>query len=690
MYSRHIIRFLILFCFVFTALIAGEQDLLKRQDVDKIMDQILSQHFEDKTVNNLIIKKAFTIYIDQFDPERIYLLQNEVQPYEDLTNAQVATILDQYKKSDFTTFENLNKTIQKAIDRARNDRLVMENDQGIFTQKKKVSDEEIFDPDLKQPFAKTSAELSHNIRNHFTRFVAAERNRYGEAQVLKNESRLISFYEKEIRNHEDQYLATDENGQSLTPAERENLLVIHVLKALASSLDAHTTFFNAAEAYDMKVRLEKEFQGIGISMQEKPEGVFITALLDGGPAKKSGLVKVNDQIIEIDGKAVSGIPFEKISEELRGKDGSTVVLLLKREANLLNVKLQRAEIVVNDERVDTSYDTFGNGIIGKITLHAFYQGENGISSERDVRDAIKKLQAIGNLRGLILDLRDNSGGFLNQAVKVAGLFISNGVVVISKYSNGDERFYRDMDGKPAYTGPLIVLTSKATASAAEIVAQALQDYGVALVVGDEHTYGKGTIQSQTVTENHGGSFFKVTVGKYYTVSGKTPQIVGVKADIVVPSQYSHEHIGEEYLEYPLKSDKIAPAFNDPLSDIDPNLKPWYLRYYTPTLQHKVDLWDNMIPLLKKNSEYRIAHNKNYQMFLKLINGEKIVDQSEDAVDNEYDVPNQDRKNFGSDDLQMAEGVNIVKDMIYLQANNRAQQQSTTNTAATTTATIPAR
>lgn len=690
-----IVRYFLIFCFLFASLTlaAGEQELLKKQDIDKIMDQILQQHVEKKAVSSQIIKKAFTIYIDQFDPERTYLLQQEVQPYEEMSDSQIDTILAQYKNKDFSAFENLNKTIGRAIYRARTDRTNLLNDPSLF--KKAPTNEalsEFYDPDLKQPFAKTAEELKNQTRDHFAKFINAERKRYGEAQVLKHEPQLLSFYEKEIRNHENQYLTADEVGHLLSPAEQENLFTLHVLKALASSLDAHTTFFNAAEAYDMKVRLEKEFQGIGISMQEKPEGIVITALLEGGPAAKSGLVKVNDQIVEIDGKAVSGIPFEEISDKLRGKNGTTVTLLLKREVaedrdnptKLATVQLKREDIIVNDERVDTSYDTFGNGIIGKVTLHAFYQGENGISSEKDVREAIKKLQAAGNLRGLILDLRDNSGGFLNQAVKVAGLFISNGVVVISKYSNGEERFYRDMDGKPVYTGPLIVLTSKATASAAEIVAQALQDYGVALVVGDEHTYGKGTIQSQTVTENHGGSFFKVTVGKYYTVSGKTPQIVGVKSDILVPSQYSHEHIGEEYLQYPLKADTIASAFDDPLTDIDPNLKPWYLRYYTPTLQHKVDTWRGMVPQLNKNSEFRIAHNKNYQMFLKTINGEKIEDNPDEVVD-EFDPPNKDKKNFGTEDLQMSEAVNIVKDMIYLQ---RHPDKGPNLTSTGTTATIP--
>ena len=239
-----------------------------------------------------------------------------------------------------------------------------------------------------------------------------------------------------------------------------------------------------------------------------------------------------------------------------------------------------------------------------------------------MRKALEKLRAEGNLRGLILDLRENSGGFLNQAVKVAGLFITSGVVVISKYFNGEEHFYRDLDGKTFFDGPLIVLTSRATASAAEIVAQALQDYGVALIVGDEQTYGKGTIQNQTVTDSKSTSFFKVTVGKYYTVSGKTPQIDGVKADIVVPGIFNFEHIGERYLSSTVPPDTISEDYNDDIADVSSSSKEWFLRYYMPTLQHKKMLWRNQLPTLKANSAQRIAHNACYQKFLRLLQGSK--------------------------------------------------------------------
>ena len=152
---------------------------------------------------------------------------------------------------------------------------------------------------------------------------------------------------------------------------------------------------------------------------------------------------------------------------------------------------------MNDDRIKSSYEVVEGGIIGKITLHSFYESTDGVSSEKDIKEAIRDFRRKGELNGLVLDLRENSGGFLGQAVRVAGLFVSNGVIVISKYGKGDVHYLRNIVGKSYFNGPLVVLTSKMSASASEIVAQALQDYGVALVVGDERTFGKGSIQYQT-------------------------------------------------------------------------------------------------------------------------------------------------------------------------------------------------
>ncbi len=646
-------------------LIATEGASLKPSDVSKVMDQIFAQHVAEKGITPLILNNALRNYIDQFDPHRLYLLKQEVHPFIHLPALQLEAIIQQYRQNDFSMFSKLNDVIQKAIRRERRLRQqLMENKEALFDSHRPELDsekEEWQDPDLKTPFAKDQDELKERIKQRFLFFIDAEKKHFGKTVVMRHQDKTLKIYERYLRGQENHYLYEDEENKPLNPAQQENLFILHVLKALTSSLDAHTTFYDNAEAYDMKVRLEKAFEGIGVILQQNGEGsVIISQVLKGGPADKNGTLRVGDRVLSVNQQPVQDQPLEKIMDMMRGESGSMLTLVIEHKKEKNQVKadpvtltLKREPIAVDEDRVDIGYEKFGEGIIGKITLHSFYQGENGVSSENDVREAILALSKIGRLEGLILDLRENSGGFLTQAVKVAGLFITNGVVVISKYSTGTEHFYRDMDGNMAYHGPLIILTSKATASAAEIVAQALQDYGVALIVGDERTYGKGTIQSQTVTDNKALSYFKVTIGKYYTVSGKTPQINGVKADILVPGPLSAEHIGEQYLENAISADTITAEYQDDLQDVDTGLKAWYMRYYIPTIQHQLNDWRGLLPKLRENSTARLAHNSNYQTFLRHLKGERKEEETHLDLDGKS--------------MQMTEAVHIIKDMIDLQS-----------------------
>jgi carboxyl-terminal processing protease len=256
------------------------------------------------------------------------------------------------------------------------------------------------------------------------------------------------------------------------------------------------------------------------------------------------------------------------------------------------------------------------------------------------------------------------GGFLMQAVKVSGLFVTSGVVVVAKYSDGDVRFFRDIDGHAYFDGPMVVLTSKASASAAEIVAQALQDYGAAIVVGDGRTYGKGSIQHQTVTNANSENFFKVTVGRYYTVSGRSTQIDGVISDIVVPTQFHKREIGEVTLDFPLPGDAMLPSYEDMLVDLDWESKRWYLKYYIPSLQKQESTWHSMLDVLKKNSAQRITGNAPYQEFIReLSEGAGFYDDSSDLEEDKVD-------------LQMTESVNIVEDMIQLESKFAEHEKGT--------------
>lgn len=628
---------------------------LKSDDIHKVMQQILKQHFDHKEVNVTILKDSFKNYIDQFDPDKIYLLNEDIRPYITMSDEEYKKILDQYRNNDFSAYDKLNETIHSAIVRSRKKRRKLAQTQQA----------ELFSaashPYNDQSFASTPEELQNRIKQDMISFIRAEKQRFGEAEVMKNQTQTLALYEKHMCEMECPYMKMNFSGNEKSQSEIDNYFAVHILKSLASTLDSHTEFLDPREAYEMKVRLNKEFYGVGIELENRPGGITISGLIPGSPAAKNGEIKPNDRLMIIDSQDVNEEEYEKVLDLLRGPKDSEVTLTLKRadeNGKTFKVKLKRDEISVSDGRVDIATEPYGNGIIGVIALHTFYQSGEDISSFKDIREAIAKLNKEGKLRGLILDLRDNTGGFLLQAVKVAGLFISSGVIVISKYFNGEQHFFRDIDDTADYQGPLIVLTSKETASAAEIVAQALQDYGVALIAGDERTFGKGTIQSQTVTGNGGSPFFKVTVGKYYTVSGNTPQLQGVKPDVLVPSKFANEPIGEEYLDHPLPPDRVSAAYIDKLEDIAPGLKSWYLRYYTPNIQHKLTMWHRMLPVLKKNSQRRIDSNKNYQALL------KEGSQNEDSIK---------EGKINQKDVQLKEAINIVKDMITLQSTYRSKE-----------------
>lgn len=664
--------------FITTVLSASPNgELLKKQDINKIMNQILAEHLDEKQISAKIAKNALKIYIDQFDPDKIYLLEEEVKPYFEMSDIQVGDLINQFKQNDFSVFEKLDHVFQKAIKRMQTFRNELaankiELFQAVLNNQIKVAPAE-----QNKVFASNPEELKERLKALLISFIGAERKHYGDGYVNRNQDAILKTFDQHVRTKESLYSFQDAQNRTMPESEQENLFTLHVLKALSSSLDAHTEFMSPSEAKDMRIHLQKAFQGIGVDLKKTADGIVVSGLLAGGPAAKSGQIKVNDVLVEIDGKNIANQPIDEVVEQLQGEINTSVNLVLKRFTEdgrhtlerQFSVNLKRESIVINDDRVSYTSESFGNGIIGKIVLNSFYQG-GGVTSEDDVRDAIKELQKKGNLRGLILDLRENTGGFLSQAVKVAGLFMSNGIVVISKYSNGEEHFFRDMDSSVTYSGPLVILTSKLTASAAEIVAQALQDYGVAVIVGDEHTYGKGTIQTQTVTQNNSSSFFKVTIGKYYTVSGKTPQIQGVKSDVIVPGKYSLEKIGEQYIEATLvQPDQIAPAFEDPLQDVDPAMRAWYLRYYIPTEQRKIDYWKTVVPVLKKNSQFRISRDANYQRFLK-----SLAEKDDPSDDSEAGIS----QSIQQGDLQLAETLNVLKDMIYLHSNIRGEADSTAN------------
>lgn len=646
-------KLIIIFCF-FSFMVFAKEGPFEEKDIPQAMNKIFEYHIENKELNPTIVRRVFKIYIEQFDQDKKYFLKNEIIPYLNADDKAVEEIVNRLKRKDFSDFHTLNAVVDKAIERARKWRVEIGNSLENIESSGSTQD--------KTGYADNEKELMKRQKDHFINFYQIQK-KTTKINTLERKRKVFNLFQRKVARLENDYVFSDAK-------KNEHFFALHFLKAFSKSLDAHTYFFSNEEAYEMRVSLEKQFEGIGVVLTETIDGVVIADLIKGSPALESKKISVGDVIVEINEKNVEFLTFDELLKALKQKDGGKISLGLKREgvASAIKVSLQPRPISMDDDRLTVTEEPFGDGIIGKLNLKSFYENQDGFSSEKDIKEALKTLRSHGKLKGIVLDLRENAGGFLSQAIKVSAIFMSKGVVVVSKYYNGDLKYLRNVDGTSFYNGPLVILTSKMSASAAEIVAGALQDYGVALVVGDERTFGKGSIQYQTVTNENADYFFKVTIGKYYTVSGKSTQIDGVQADIIVPTHYAPYDVGEKYLEYSLPADRIKEAYNDTLEDLEPKVRRLFQKNYLPEVQKVVTQWIKMVPTLKENSKYRIAHNPNYKSFLSKLEEIKAKLMG-------YEIKLKDQ-NYGLGDLQLEEASNILKDMIIIdsQINHSLQER----------------
>jgi carboxyl-terminal processing protease len=357
------------------------------------------------------------------------------------------------------------------------------------------------------------------------------------------------------------------------------------LNAVAESYDPHSEYMGRSSLESFEISMRLSLVGIGAEMGSENGYAKIQRLVPGGPAERSGQVRVGDKIVAIaQGEnpfvEVRDMDLDKVVELIRGKKGSIVRLQLlspgasdpsKRRV----VALVRGTVQLTDEeaRAEIIDRVLPNGEVrrlGWITLPLFYQDPaifgTGRSASRDVAVLLSRLNK-ERIQGLVVDLRANGGGSLDEAVKMSGLFINQGPVVQVKESSGSIEVLRDHEGKALYTGPMIVLVDKLSASASEIFAASMQDYGRALIAGDSSTFGKGTVQ--TILELGGlmpglgssssAGALKLTVQKFYRVAGGSTQLKGVVSDVRIPSITDNAQYGEIALNYPLPYDDIQPV-----------------------------------------------------------------------------------------------------------------------------------
>lgn len=607
------------------------------QDVQKKISEILKAHVNYDHIDEEIIKRALSNFIDELDPHKMYLLDTEVSQYINADKTLIAKCLEEYSQGKLDIFEEIYNLYTSAVDR----RNLLEKEIQSKTISEKIDSKKF--KDIK--WAKTKEELA-------TRLLEIRMLQTQGADKIDDITKedILKHIEKRRTNREKEFLNADIKDKHICTL---------LLKALSSSLDTHTNYFTPNEASQFMIQVQQRLFGIGAQLRDTLNGFTILRIIDGGPAQKSGKLKINDRIIAVNHEPIIGMDITEGVEKIRGEIGTEVLLTVLREhadekTDKFDITLTRGEIVIEETRLKSSFIPYADGVIAYLKLYSFYQDQN-TSSSNDLKKALNEIADKHTIKGVLLDLRGNTGGLLSEAVGVAGLFIHQGIIASVKDCEGKVQHLREVNGNCQFEGPLVILTDKASASASEIVAQSLQDYKRAIVVGDAHSFGKGSFQTLTLDAKGPGKInpkgeYKVTRGRYYTVSGRSPQLVGVQADITVPGLFSNADIGEEFAKYPLENDQIEANFDDKLEDI-----PFIHRYqaakmYKHDTQKVSKVFTSHLENLRKNSEIRISQNTDYQTFLEQIALENYDDDSIDF--------------FRKSDFQKIEAENILKDLIF--------------------------
>lgn len=477
------------------------------------------------------------------------------------------------------------------------------------------------------------------------------------------------------------------------------------LNSFARTLDPHSSYLSPRQSEEYKIQMSLSYQGIGASLQLEDDLVAVLNIIPGGPAAIDGRLSPNDRITAVgQGKTekmvdVVGWSLDDVVQLIRGPSGTTVRLQILPADALPGaeqsiVTLVRDKIKLEEQAASSKKITIDkNGeqdVIGVITVPSFYQDyearskgdKDYVSTTRDVRRLLRELKEDGGIDGLIIDLRGNGGGHLSEATALTGLFIPDGPVVQLKDTTGRVEVLDDPEPDEPYTGPLVVLVDRFSASASEIFTAAIQDYQRGVVIG-QRTFGKGTVQNLYILDQYarhvpdpGLGQLTLTIGKYYRVTGGSTQNRGVLPDIDLPSAIDPAKNGESSRERALPWDKIRPTNYVAEKPLDNEIS-YLTQSYTQRSQHSPDLdylRSDIAAIedlraqksISLNREKRLEERKTLrQQRLARINQRRIADGLE-PVDSLDDIDDEEQP-----DILLNQATKIVADFIQLEKNQNA-------------------
>lgn len=537
-------------------------------------------------------------YLKRLDPSKIYLTQADV---------------DAIKKSMTNVFEKTKNRDCAFLDEAQ--KLVLERvkDRDAFAKKyldksfKFDSTTEFsFDPD-KKAWPKNNDEANEYLKKYI---------QFQVGNYLATDMKLDEAKKNVSKNYDRAVKRTQETSQ--------DDLYSGYLDSFARALDPHSSFFSRDVLEDFEIQMRLSLEGIGATLSSQDGFTVVEQLVPGGAAAKSGLIEPQDKIIAVGQEKgpmenVIDMDLKDVVKKIRGNKGTKVRLTILRKSgegkSRFEVSLTREKVNLEDEAASINFIEKEVGgqkkKLGVINFPSFYADSRrgGRSSAADMKKLIKEAVE-KKADGLVLDLSNNGGGSLEDAVKIAGLFFATGNVVkqSSKNESKAEAALRDTDSTVDWSGPLVVLTSRISASASEIVSGTLQDYKRGVIVGGDHTYGKGSVQSVLPIPNNLGAI-KVTVGMFFVPSGKSTQHRGVDADVVLPGPFSTDDIGEKYMDYSLPP-KTIESFVSPEAYVKEGPDAWK------------EIKPEWVKALRERSAERVAKSDDFKKIVDELNKAK--------------------------------------------------------------------
>ncbi len=646
---------------------------LNCQQVRQLTQYYFKMHYSYNEYNDELSKRSLDLLIRAWDPGKLYFLQSDVERFE---SAYATKIDDMVGQANCKFIDDIVETFGKRFEERQKQMA------GLIAGKQDFTVDEHMEVDRKKlPWAKTTEELTERWRKRIKFQVMQLRETITDAAKIteKMTKRVAIMKKRHIETTSDQVYGI-------------------FLNAFAMSLDPHSDYMGPDELEDFRINTRLSLEGIGAVLRSEDGFTTIQSLVPGGAAALSGQIKVDDKIIAVG--QVNDTPVDVIDMELRdvvkmirGKENTEVKLTIVREEKSQNVQhivsLKRQKVQLTDRAAKSHMHIVevGDGAgtkqlkVGVIVLPSFYMDFEGRekkqkefkSSSVDMLREINHLKAKG-VEAIIVDLRNNGGGALDEAVNVTGLFIPKGPVVQVRGGDASVAVLSDKDPMVAWDGPLAVMINRQSASASEIFAGAIQDYGRGLIIGDTHTFGKGTVQNlNDISEKLGA--VKVTISKFYRPGGSSTQLRGVESDVVFPDLMDEIEVGEKYYDYALPWEKIK----------DSDFK-------------AVNLVTAALPKLKEASTARIQADDGFKLIAEDIktykDGElersRISLKEKSAKDKAADKAKEEKRkghsskkkggtedsdvddeggeiNF-ADDYHLQEGVRVVADFVQLQQN----------------------